>query len=249
MNAYRNPLALVTGASSGIGFELASAFAANGYDVVVTACEPGGIESAAARLRSEHPSTEVIAVAADLADPAGVERLYVEARPNGRAVDALAANAGLGVNGDFARETALEEELRLIDLNVRGQVHLTKLVVRDMVRRGDGKVLLTSSSAGMTPGPFYACYAASKAFLRSFGQALRSELRGSGVTVTVLMPGATGAKDNPADVAAAAFRALTTHDDHVVTGTKHKLQAAMAKMLPDAIHAALHRKQTERRPG
>jgi short-subunit dehydrogenase len=176
----------------------------------------------------------------------------------------LAANAGIGIGGDFARETDLRTELRLINLNVTSQVHLIKLIVRDMVQRGSGEILITSSIAGIMPGPLEAVYAASKAFLRSFGQATRNELQDTGVNVTVLMPGPTdtdffdrahmtdtkagqGSKQDPAEVAREAFEALQDHKDHVVTGAKNKLMAGAAAMMSDSTRAKMHRKQTERK--
>jgi short-subunit dehydrogenase len=263
-NGQPRPLAVVTGASSGIGLELAKELARNGHDLVITAEDQGGLAEADRAVREAAPGTRVEAVAVDLADRQGVETLHARLQNLGRPVDVLAANAGVGVGGEFARETDLEAELKLIQLNVTSQVHLIKLVVRDMVERGAGRILITSSIASLMPGPFEAVYAASKAFLRSFGQAIRNELKDQGVGVTVLMPGPTeteffhragmddtkvgqGSKDDPADVARAAFKALMADKDHVVTGAKNKLQAAATTVLPDTARAALHRQQTEPR--
>jgi uncharacterized protein len=258
------PLALVTGASRGIGYELAKQFAENGHDLVITAKDPVGLDQAARTLPGGDAAGDgdrITVVAADLTAPQDVERLYAAVKALGRPVDVLAANAGVGVGGDFT-ETDLEAELKLIDLNVRSQVHLIKLVVRDMVRRGSGKVLITSSAASLMPGPFEAVYAASKAFLRSFGEAIRNELSDKGVGVTVLMPGPTetgffrragmddtpvghARKDNPANVAKAAFKALMANQHHVVTGLRTKVQAAATNILPDPALAAIHRRLSE----
>lgn len=167
------------------------------------------------------------------------------------------------MSGNFTLDTKLEGELDLIRLNVIAPVQFAKLVIRDMVRQGDGKVLFTSSIAGTMQAPFFAVYGASKAFLTSFGQAIRNELKDSGVSVTVLMPGATeteffqrahmedskiGAsenKDDPADVARDGFEALMAGKVHVVAGSfKNKIQAA-GHVLPDPVMAGLHRKQSE----
>jgi short-subunit dehydrogenase len=182
---------------------------------------------------------------------------------SGRAVDAIALNAGVGAGGDFVRETMLDADLNVIDLNVRSTVHLAKLVLQDMVRRGQGRVLFTSSIAATMPGTFNAVYNASKAFIQSFAQAVRNELKETGVTITALMPGATetnffhradmddtnvgrSEKDDPADVAKAGFEALMAGDDHIVAGSfKNKVQAAMAHVLPDTMTAEMHRKQAE----
>ncbi|HEX6026263.1 MAG TPA: SDR family NAD(P)-dependent oxidoreductase, partial [Solirubrobacter sp.] len=164
--------AVVTGASSGIGLELARQFAASGFDLVLAAHEP---------IPDELPGEHVVV---DLSTPEGVETL--NERIKDRPLEAIALNAGI-----TARSDDLERELTLIDLNVRGTVHLARLVTKDMARRGYGRVLLTSSLVAEVPGPYQAAYNASKSFVQSFGLALRDELRDTGVTVTLLMPGAT----------------------------------------------------------
>jgi short-subunit dehydrogenase len=175
-----------------------------------------------------------------------------------RPLDAVAINAGVGVGGDFARDNALADELNLVDLNVRSAVHLAKLVLNDMVRRGSGRVLFTSSIAATSPGPYLATYAASKAFLYSFAEALRHELHGTGVTVTALLPGPTrtnfferagvlgtrlgkAGKDDPADVARQAYEALMAGKDHVVTGSaRNKVQTTASRAMPEPVKARMH---------
>lgn len=258
------PVALVTGASSGIGYELARKFAESGFDVIMSAEEGERLRDAADKLRALPESPQVEAIQADLSTPQGVEKLHQESlQAFQRPIDLLAANAGVGVHGEFATETDLQQELRLINLNVTSQVHLIKLVARDMIEAGSGDILITSSVAGVMPGPYMAVYAASKAFLRSFGQAIRYELKDKGVNVTVLMPGPTdtdfferagmedtivaqGPKQDPAEVAAAAFDALIDDSDHVVTGLKNKLQVGVAKVMPDTARAKAHAAQTKR---
>jgi short-subunit dehydrogenase len=181
------PLALVTGASSGIGFELARQFAEHGYDLIIAA-EDDAIDAAARELQN---GTAVEAVKVDLAAPDGVERLYARVREHGDRLEAVALNAGIGMGGDFATQTDLDQELKLVDLNVRSTVHLAKRVVGDMVKRGTGKVLFTSSIASTMPGTYQAVYNASKSFVQSFALALRAELKDTGVTITSLMPGPT----------------------------------------------------------
>jgi short-subunit dehydrogenase len=254
------PLAVVTGASSGIGRELAAQFAGNGYDLVVAA-EDERIESVARKLARN--GSQAIAVQADLATFGGVEDLYLAIREAGRP-DAVAINAGVGVGGDFARDNDLADELRLIGLNITGAVHLARRVLPDMIAAGRGGLLFTSSIAATAPGPYHATYAASKAFLLSFAEAIRYELRDTGVTVTALMPGPTDteffdragmqgtklredvSKDDPAEVAREGFEALMAGKDHVVAGSvKNKVQAASGRVLPEAAKAATQARMTE----
>lgn len=259
-NSFACPLAVVTGASNGIGYELAKQFAQNGFDLLITATG-SSINQAAQQLAEL--GTKVETVEADLATYDGVEKLYNQIQATGRPVDAIAINAGVGVGGDFARETDLKDELNLINLNVVSSVHLAKRVVKDMVKRGQGRILFTSSIAALMPGSFEAVYAASKAFIHSFSEALRNELKDTGVTVTSLMPGPTetnffhragmddtrvGAneKDDPAQVAEQGFEALMSGKDAVIAGSvKTKLQGNASKVLPDTVNAELHRQLTE----
>ncbi|HZX93370.1 MAG TPA: SDR family NAD(P)-dependent oxidoreductase [Myxococcales bacterium] len=253
------PLAVVTGASDGIGYELARVFADNGFDLVVCA-EDGGIVEAAQAFAASGARVE--SVQADLATYEGNERLVERVRSLGRPVDALALNAGIGVGGPFI-ETDLEADLRLIALNIGSPVHLAKRFLPEMVRRGSGRVLITSSIASTMPAPFEATYGGSKAFDQSFAQALREELKETGVTVTSLMPGPTetnffhraglddtkvGAaeKDDPGKVALQGFEALMAGKDHVVAGSlKNRVQAMGAKVLPETAKAKLHRDMAE----
>jgi short-subunit dehydrogenase len=180
------PLALVTGASSGIGYELAKQFASNGFDLVVAA-EDDDIQTAASEFQALGAQAQAVQV--DLATSEGVRRLYDSL--GGRTPDAAALNAGIGAGGAFATDTDLEQELQIVDLNVRSTVQLAKYLVRDMVSRGEGRLLFTSSIASTMPGAFQAVYNASKSFVQSFALALRNELKDTGVTITALMPGPT----------------------------------------------------------
>ena len=254
------PFAVVTGGSSGIGYELAKQFAQNGFDLLVVA-EDEGITEAARSL--EELGIRAAALRSDLATYDGVENLYAAIQATERPVDAIAINAGVGVGGDFARQTDLRDELNLINLNVVSTVHLAKRVVKDMVARGSGRILFTSSIAALMPGSFEAVYAASKAFVQSFAEALRNELKDTGVTVTSLQPGPTetnffhragmddtrvgsSKKDDPAQVAKQGFEALMAGKDDVIAGSlTTKLQGAMAKVLPETLNAEQHRKLAE----
>lgn len=252
-------LAVVTGASSGIGLELAKLFATHGYDLVIVA-EDDEINTAAETLRSLGPIVE--SVQADLATREGVETLWRHVEAKGRPIDAIAINAGVGVGGPFL-STDLEDEINLINLNITGAVHLAKYAVEQMAERGEGRILITSSIAAEMPAPFEAVYGASKAFLLSFAEALRNELKDTRITVTALQPGPTdtnffnranmldtkvGAdkKDDPADVARDGFDALMAGKDHVVAGSfKNKVQSTMAQVTPDKVTAEMHRKLSE----
>jgi uncharacterized protein len=253
--------AVVTGASSGIGYELARQFAEHGYDLLITA-EDEGIEEAATDLRRDGEN-QITAVRADLATYDGVEELYRAIRTAGRPIDAIAINAGRGIGGDFVRETDLQDELNVIALNVTSTVHLAKRVLPDMVERNAGQVLFTSSIASMMPGTFQAVYNASKSFVQSFSEALRNELKDTDITVTALMPGPTetnfferadmldtrvGAseKDDPAQVAKQGFEALMKGKEKVVAGSvKTRVQGAASKVMPDKAKAEMHRKMAE----
>jgi short-subunit dehydrogenase len=252
------PLAVVTGASSGIGRSLARQFAEHGFDLVICA-EDAGIHAAAEELRRS--GATVRAVQQDLSTADGVSALHRTVQETGPAA-AVALNAGIGVGGRFD-ETDLDRDLRLVDLNCRSTVHLAKLVSRDMVRRGEGRLLFTASVAAKAPGPFHATYAASKAFVHSFAQALRVELVESGVTVTSLMPGPTDTeffaradmedtkigqadKDDPDDVARDGFEALMAGKDHVVAGSAaNNVQAVSGSLSPDRVAAAMTAKMTK----
>lgn len=256
----RRPFAVVTGASSGIGFELAKVLAEEGFDLLVTA-EDEELEAAQRELNQLTASVECTRL--DLSREEEVAKLYQRIQATARPVDVLCLNAGIGAGGDFARENELRKLLRLIDLNVRSTVHLCKLVVEDMVARDQGRVLFTSSIGSTMPGAFHAVYNASKSFVQSFALALRNELKDTGITVTSLMPGPTdteffergnlegtpvaeGPKDDPADVARQGIEALMAGKEKVVAaGLKSKAQEASAKVLPDPVKAEMHRKMAE----
>lgn len=253
------PLALVTGASSGIGLELARQFAEHGYDLLVTA-EDAGIEPAAAELRATGAGVQT--VQANLSSYDGVEQLYAAVTAAGRPLDAAALNAGVGLGGLFL-ETDLAREINMIDLNVTSTVHLAKRLLTDMTARDAGKVLITSSIASTMPGSYQSVYNATKSFLQSFAQALQDELKDTGVTVTSLMPGPTdtdfferaemedtrvgqASKDDPAQVARQGFEALMKEKDKIVAGSAStKAQGVANKVLPDKLKAATHRKMAE----
>ena len=253
------PLAVVTGASSGIGRELALECARHGYDLLLAADRP--LEDTAAACGAEGASVQL--VNADLATMAGVDAVH-EALA-GRRVDALLANAGHGLGHAF-----LDQDFKgvrhVIDTNITGTLDLIQRVGREMRDRNAGKILITGSIAGLMPGSFQAVYNASKAYVDSFSFALRNELKDSGVSVTVLMPGPTDTeffhraglddtmvgkakKMNAADVAMIGYRAMKRGDGDVVAGAMNKVQAAMAAVTPQTALAEMHRKQAEPQSG
>ncbi|WP_210528762.1 SDR family NAD(P)-dependent oxidoreductase [Rubellimicrobium arenae] len=250
------PFAIVTGASSGIGYELAKLAAQNGHDLLIAADQPK-IQEAAQDLRAL--GVEVEALEVDLSTLDGVDRLYAAAR--GRPVDALLANAGHGLGHGFL-EQDFAEARHVVDTNITGTIYLIQKVGRDMVARRQGRILITGSIAGFMPGTFQAVYNGTKAFINSFAFALREEIKDSGVTVTDLMPGATetefferadmedtkvGAakKDDPAMVAEVGWKAMMNGEGDVVAGWKNKLQSAIANITPAGMLAEQHRKMAE----
>lgn len=258
-DSARPGLAVVTGASTGIGRAFAELLAGEGYDLVLAADEPG-VHAVADNLRVSGRS--VTAVEVDLSTREGVERLHdtVTREPGDVTVGIL--NAGIGVHGRFD-QASLDDQLRLVDLNVRSTLHLSVLLARDMVARQEGRLLLVSSIAGKGPGPGHAAYAASKAFVHSFAEAVRHELADTGVTVTSLQPGPTdtdfferadmgstrlaqGPMDTPEEVAHDGWKALLAGKDHVVAGSvRNTVQAAGIDVVPDPVAAKVAARQTE----
>ena len=259
MSTSSRPLALVTGASKGIGLELAKQFATNGFDLVITA-HSDALDHAVRELEPLGGSVEPVRV--DLASAEGADQLWGRVQELGRPLAAAALNAGRGAGGAFA-ETDLADEIEIIDLNVRSTVQLAKHVIRDMAARDEGRILFTSSIASTMPGSFQAVYNASKSFVQSFALALRNELKDTSVTITSLMPGPTdtefferadmldtkvGAddKDDPADVARDGFEALMAGKERVVSASlSTKLQGRGSRFLPDSAKAEMHRKMAE----
>jgi short-subunit dehydrogenase len=253
-------LAVVTGASSGIGLELAKQFARHDFDLVLAA-EDRELDRAAGEV--EALGAQVEAVRVDLADYEGVETLVRRVEGAGRPVTALAINAGVGVGGPFVGGAPLDDHLNVVRLNVASAVHLAYRLLPGMVEQGSGRVLITSSVAASAPGPFQSVYNATKAFLSSFAEAVREELKDSGVTVTSLEPGPTdtefferagmqdtriaqGPKDDPAEVARQGYEALVSGKDKVVAGSaRNKVMEAAGHVTPDPLMAKGHRKMSE----
>jgi short-subunit dehydrogenase len=253
--------ALITGATSGIGLELAKLFAKNGYDLVIVARDQNELRTSSAEL--ENYGIKVTAIAKDLFQPNAAAELYEEVKAQGIEIDVLVNNAGHGLYGKFT-ETDLDMEVKIIQLNITSLVILTKLFIKDMVKRGSGKILNTSSIASKSPGPWQSVYHGTKAFVQSFTEAVRVEVKEKGVTLTALLPGVTdtdffnkadmldskiaqdkSAMADPADVAKDGYEALMEGKDMVISGFKNKVGVMMNNITPDEKNAEKMAKQQE----
>jgi len=249
------PLAVITGASSGIGLELAVAAAEDGYDLLLAADTP--FDETRRRLAGYSVQVETLEV--DLAELEGVDVLRESL--GGRTPDVLCANAGHGLGRSFFDED-IDDAIDVIDTNITGTVYLIHCVGRDMRARGSGRILITGSIAGFMPGSFQAVYNGTKAFIDSFSWAIRDELKDTGVSVTCLMPGVTDteffqradlmdtkvgtqSKMDPAEVARIGWKAMQDGEGDVVAGLKNKVQVAMANVTPASVLASQHRKMAE----
>jgi len=257
-----NKTALITGGTSGIGLELAKLFAKDGYKLVIVARDEQELATTASLLKQDY-GAQVITLSKDLFKPESSFEVYDEVIGQGITVDVLVNDAGQGVYGEFI-DTDLRRQLDIIQLNISSLVVLTHLCLRDMVSRGEGKILNLSSIASKAPGPWQSVYHGTKAFVQSFTEAIRSEVKDKGVVVTALLPGVTDTdffnkadmneskivqdKDkmsDPADVAKDGYEALMRGDDKVISGMKNKLQVTMTNMTPDEMAAEQMGKQQE----
>ena len=262
MTLQNESYVLITGATSGIGYELAKVFAANDYNLIIVARTSLRLEEVAEELSTEY-GVDVIPIAKDLFNKQSPFQLYEEIKAIGLQVDILVNDAGQGLYGRFI-DTDIYRELDIIQLNINAYVVLTKLFLQDMVSNQSGKILNVASIAGKVPGPFQSVYHGTKAFVHSFTEAVRAEIADTGVTITSLLPGATdtdffnkadmqGSKvldhelADPAKVAADGFNALMSGDDMVVSGFKNKAQVAVSNITPDSAVAKAMLKQQEPR--
>ena len=244
--------ALVTGASAGIGYELARLFALGGYDLVLVSRDKAKLEEVAAELEATYDITGV-ALSKDLTVPVAPEEILQELQRHSIDIDVLVNNAGFGTHGPF-HESDMEKELSMIRLNVNALAHLTRLFLPQMVDRGSGKILNVTSTAAFQPGPLMAVYYATKAFVLSFSEAIASELKGTGVTVTALCPGPTrtgfqkragaehtrlagaGLMMEASTVAKTGYRGLMKNKRVVIPGLKNRLLAALsARFFPRGV--------------
>jgi uncharacterized protein len=254
--------ALITGATSGIGLELAKLFASDGFNLIITARDITELDETSELLRAK--GVEVWPIAKDLFDREQAFSLYADIKQKGIDVDVLVNNAGQGVYGKFD-QTDIDRELAIIDLNIAALVILTKCFLTDMKARGSGRILNLASIASKLPGPWQAVYHGTKAFVLSFTEAVREESRDTGVTITALMPGVTdtdffnkaGMQDSkavqdeddmadPAIVAHDGYEALMSGKDKVISGMKNKVQVAMSAVMPDSMVA--HQMNEQQKP-
>ena len=260
MQENQKTYTLITGGSSGIGFELARLFARDGYNLILVARTIDDLVKAKVELSSF--GVDIVLIPLDLFNPEAPFELYREIRDEGLVVDILINDAGQGLYGHF-KNTDIQRELAIVQLNISSLLVLTKLFLKDMLERGEGKIMNVSSIASRMPGPWQAVYDGTKAFVQSFTEALRSEVKEEGIVVTALMPGATDTnfftkaemlnskavqdKDklaDPADVAEDGYEALMANEDKVVSGFKNKIKVAMSKLLPEeAVADIVNRKQ------
>jgi len=262
MNNTETKYALITGATSGIGYELAKLFAQDGYNLVIVA-RPGDRLNEVVQEFSSQYGIEAVAVGKDLFVDGAAEEVYKEVKEKGITVNVLVNDAGQGVFGKFHEED-LDRQLKIIHLNVVALTTLTYLFLKDMVARNEGKILQLASIVSVLPAPLQAVYGGTKAYILKFTEAIINEVKDTNVTITALQPGVTdtdffnkaGAQDSklaqdksamadPAEVAKDGYNALMKGEDKIVSGFKNKAQVAMANVTPDSMLAEQMRKQSE----
>lgn len=251
---------LITGGTSGIGYELAKVFAKNGHNLILVSRDEADLTITRNELLET--GVDVAIISKDLFDKQSPFELYTEVCEKGYEVDILVNNAGQGQYGEFS-ETNIYRELSIIQLNISSLVVLTKLFLQDMIKKGRGKILNLSSIASKTPGPLHSVYHGTKAFVQSFTQAIATEIKDKGITVTALLPGATdtdffnkadmqqskvvkeGKLDDAGKVAGDGYDALMKGENMVVSGFKNRVKVAMSNVLSDKKAAKNMKKEQE----
>jgi short-subunit dehydrogenase len=256
----RTSTALITGGTSGIGYELAKLFAKDGYNLVLVARINERLEEVSDELRQF--GVAVHSLDRDLFNPDAAREIYQEIKARGIKIDALVNNAGQGQRGKF-HEVELERHTDIIQLNVVSLVSLTRLFLEDMVARNEGKILNVASVVSKTPAPEFSIYAATKAFVLSFTEALVQELEKTNITITALLPGRTDTAffaqadmedtkeyqdhklADPATVALDGYKALMSGDSRVISGAQNKAMVGMLNAMPDSSNAAQMQKNMQ----
>jgi uncharacterized protein len=264
MEGNNQKTVLITGASNGFGLEFAKLFAKDKYNLVLVARSGDRLKKLGYSLQDEHQLQHVCIIQSDLSRPDSPQEIYDQLKQKGITVDVLVNNAGAGIHG-FFHETDLERELEIIQLNISSVVHLTKLFMKDMVARNEGKILNVASVVSFMPTPLMAVYAASKAFILSFTEALQNEIKDTNITITALCPGASdtlffkraeagnsraaqGQLSSPEDVAKDGYNALMKGEARIVSGILNKVQTGASSILPDSALASTMRYQMEEKP-
>jgi uncharacterized protein len=256
----KNEYALVTGGTSGIGYEIAKLLAKDGYNLILVARSSERLLEASDEF--QELGVDVLLLDKDLFDPAAPREIYHELKNQNIQVSVLINNAAQGQKGRLA-DVPLERHIEIVQLNVTALVALTKLFVTDMLKRRNGKILNLASVVSKTPAPEFSVYAASKAFVLSFSEAIAKELEGTNVTVTALLPGRTDTDfffkadmtdtkefqdhelADPAEVARDGYEALMKGESRVISGMKNKVMVGMMNSLPDSSNAAKMQKNMQ----
>ncbi|MDQ3292309.1 MAG: SDR family oxidoreductase [Bacteroidota bacterium] len=251
--ATERKYALITGATQGIGYELAKLFAQDKYNLVIVARNQQELDTSAAEFKQQY-GVEVITLAKDLSTRQGPFEVYNVVKEQGIQVDVLVNNAGQGQYGEFV-DTDIHRELEIVDLNIGAYLVLTKCFLKEMVARNEGKILMVSSIGGELPGPLQSVYHATKAFVTSFTEAIQNEIKETNITITKLLPGVTdtdffnkaemteakmvkeGSKADPAEVAKDGYEALMAGKLEIISGLKNKAMVAASKVMPDSMVA------------
>lgn len=262
MESKNEKHALITGATSGIGYELAKLFAQDNYNLVLVGRNEDTLKQTAKEMLAQSPTIHTHLIVADLFEPNGAQKVFDKTQELGITINVLVNDAGQGEWGRFAK-TELQREIDLVQLNIISLMSLTKFYVKDMIDRGEGKILQLASSVSKAPSPYLSVYAATKAFVLSFTEALAEELKETGVSITALQPDATDTdffhkakaentvtykeRDlySPEEVAKAGYEGLMNGDTTVLPGFMNKTQAAMNTVMSDSAIAANMSKQME----
>ena len=253
---------LITGASSGIGYEFAKIYAKKGYNLVITARRKNNLERIKQELESFDTAICVDIIVLDLSKQNSAKELYEVVKQRGILIDTLINNAGFGVYGNFI-ETDIEKEIDMIELNIKSLVVLTKLFLKDMVSRNNGTIINVASTAAFQPGPLMSVYYASKSFVLSFTEAIRNEVRDTNVNISVLCPGPTDTEFEksasleesslftklkvmkPEKVAIIGYRGINRNKSVIIPGILNNILITFNKIIPRALVINIVRKLQE----